>query len=389
MLFDKFVEETKAWWSAYLYAVLKAQREGNLEIRGSKVLYPNILLVTKCSGYYVAELAGATEIFKGLSVKRHEEKSIYRYLSQFDDSEPDPLFRLDAACHGFRFLGLAHDADFVEVTNRFPHVELYGSKINRVGGHGSTIAFGDNFVSCIIENSVLINRKESVFRCKSILSASIVRSTISKSDLLDLFTHTIRDNEVKGVHTVGEQGHRLVVGGQLQSMVLFPNLRETTIGEFIKLHPEVIKSAFKSDHFEYEPYLEWLEHDGTCVDKAIDPDLLVKRIDGYYDIYDLKTGALDRRSLTKAGRSRRRFIDYVEEGISQLANYREYFEYPRNAEYAKDKYGIEVKDPRLVLVVGNWENVDIDEVNQACRKYHNVQVIDYDTLCQMFIGAGK
>lgn len=389
MLFERFVEESRAWWSAYLQAVSRAQRAGNIVTNGAKVLYPNILLVTRCSGYYVAELIGATEKFHGLSVKRHEEKSIYRYLSQFDDTEPDPLCHLDSSVVGFRFLCLAHGADFDAIKNRFPHIELYELKLNRVGGHGSIFAFGKNFVSCIIENSVLVNRKENVFRCKSILSAWIVKSGIDKTELLELFESTTQGNEVKGVHhSVGEHEHRLVVSGQLQSMVLFPNLRETTIGEFIRLHPEVVRAAFKTEHFEYEPYLDWLEHDGTCIDTAINPDLLVKRSDGYYDIYDLKTAVLDKKSLTKASRSRRRFIDYVEEGISQLANYREYFEFTRNAEHAKNKYGIEVKDPLLVLVVGSWENVDVDEVNQACRKYHNVQVIDYDTVCQMFIGAG-
>ena len=234
---------------------------------------------------------------------------------------------------------------------------------------------------------ILINRKENVVRCKNILSACIVKNSISKTQLSELFTGTIRDNEVKGVHTVGDAGLRLIVGGQLQSMFPFPGLREPTIGESLRLHPDVVKKAFKTEHFEYEPYLEWIEHDGTCADKAINPDLLVKRNDGYYDIYDLKTAVLDRKSVTKANRKRRRFIDYVEEGISQLANYREYFEYPKNAEFAKIKYGIEVNNPRLVLVVGSWENVDIDEVNQACRKYRNVQVIDYDTVCQMFMGT--
>lgn len=389
MLFDKFIEETRSWWSAYFQAIMKAKREGNLDSGDNKVLYPNILLVTNCSGYYVAELIGATERFESLSVKRHEEKSIYRYLSQFDDSDPDPLFLLEGARHGMRFLCLAHNADFVGIKNRFPQIELYeyGSVRTRFGGHGSTIAFGQNFVSCMIENCILINRKESITRCKSILSACIVKSSISKAQLLELFTNTLRDNQVKGVHTVSDAEHRLVVGGQLQSMFLFPGLRETTIGEFIKLHPEVVNKAFKTDHFEYEPYLEWLEHDGTCTDTAINPDLLVKRGDGYYDIYDLKTALLDKKSVTKAGRNRRRFIDYVEEGISQLANYREYFKYPRNAALAKQKYGIEVNDPMLILVVGSWENVDVDEVNQACRKYRNVDVIDYDTVCQMFIGT--
>ena len=137
----------------------------------------------------------------------------------------------------------------------------------------------------------------------------------------------------------------------------------------------------------YEPYLTWEEHDGTCEDVAINPDLLVRRDDGFFDIYDFKTALLDKSKITKASRSRRRFIDYVGEGISQLANYREYFSYPKNAALAKEKYGVEVKEPKLVLVVGSWENVDPVEVEQACRQYGDlVQVIDYDTICQMFIG---
>ncbi len=387
MLFDKFTEKTRDWWLKYLQMIEKHQLAGNLETEGGKILYPNILLLTRCPGYYVAELIGATEKFNGLTLKRHEEHSIYRYMSQFDDSQPDPLFEFNGIGTGLRFLSLAHDADYDATRIRFPHIDLYKSKINRVGGHGSTIAFGESFISCGIENCVLINRKENIFRCKSILAAYIVKSGITEAQLLDLFINTTRDNQVKGVHTVTDKDHRLIVGGQLQSMILCPNLRETTIGEFVKLHPEVIKSAFKTEHFEYEPYLEWLEHDGTCTDKAINPDLLIKRSDGYYDIYDLKTAALEKKSLTKATRSRRRFIDYVEEGISQLANYREYFTYQKNADFAKNKYGIEVKDPNLFLVVGSWENVQFDEVNQACRKYNNVQIIDYDTMCQMFIGT--
>ena len=387
MLFEKFVSETRAWWTEYLYKISSEQKAGNINSNGRTLLFPNILLVTKCSGYYVAELVGANEAFNGFNIKKHEEKSIYRYLSQFDDSQPDPLLSIDGANSQLRFLCLAHDADFEMIKTRFPHIEFYESRLNRVGGHGSTIAFTEYFVSCAIENSILVNRKENIFRCKSILSIYIFKNNITNQQLLNLFENTVKNGAVKGVHTVDHSQQRTLIGGQLQSMVLFPNLRETTIGEFIKLHPEIIKAAFKTVHFEYEPYLAWIEHDGTCEDVAINPDLLIKRSDGFYDIYDLKTAALDKKKLTKASRSRRRFIDYVEEGISQLANYREYFNFPKNAAHAKEKYGIEINDPRLVLVVGSWENINIDEVNQACRRYRNVEVIDYDTICQMYIGT--
>ncbi|HEC30450.1 MAG TPA: DUF4263 domain-containing protein [Candidatus Yonathbacteria bacterium] len=388
MVFEKFVTEIKAIWVQYLTYVYEMQTNGSLDSNGGSVLYPNIILVTSCSGFYVAELVGATSEFSGLTVKRHKEKSIYRYLSQFDDSEPDPCMYLDGSNHGFRFLCLAQEADFEALENRFPSIELYGSKLNRTGGKGSVFSFGANFESCSIENCILVNRLDHLYRCKNILAAYIFKSSVTKPKLVEFFKKGLGEKEVKGVHTVqGKPEEQLIVAGQLQSMYLLPGLHETTIGEFLKLHPEVIKRAFKTEHFEYEPYLQWLEHDGTCEDVAINPDLLVKRYDGYYDIYDLKTAALAKKNVTKGGRRRRRFIDYVEEGIAQLVNYEEYFTYPKNAEHAKKKYGIEVNEPKLVLVVGNWENSSSEEVEQARRRYQNIDILDYDTFCHLFIGA--
>ena len=114
---------------------------------------------------------------------------------------------------------------------------------------------------------------------------------------------------------------------------------------------------------------------------------MVKRDDGFYDIYDLKTAALWKMNILKGERKRRRFIDYVEKGVAQLANYREYFEYPKNRDLAKSKYGIEVQDPKLVLVVGNWENTDLKEIDEACRRYRDVNIIDYDTFAHLIMGV--
>lgn len=388
MFFDKFIIETKSWWEHYLSRIVDLQKKGYVDTKGGIILYPNILLATEVKGFLIAELIGARKLFEGLKVKRHKENSIYRYLNQFDDSEPDPLLKLDGSCQRFRFLCLAQEADYEIIKDRFPFIELYQSRLNRVGGKGSVFGFGNNFSSCCIENSVLINRHDNVFRCKNILALFIVKKTISKKMLIDLFEHSINENEVKGVHTIWkEEEEALIIGGHLQSMYLFPGLHETTIGEFIYSHPEIIKKAFKTSHFEYEPYLEWVEHDGSVQDKAINPDLMVKRDDGFYDIYDLKTAALWKMNILKGERKRRRFIDYVEKGVAQLANYREYFEYPKNRDLAKSKYGIEVQDPKLVLVVGNWENTDLKEIDEACRRYRDVNIIDYDTFAHLIMGV--
>ncbi|OGI19858.1 MAG: hypothetical protein A3J06_02645 [Candidatus Moranbacteria bacterium RIFCSPLOWO2_02_FULL_48_19] len=390
MQFEDFIEETRLWWDRYLKFIYDQQRKGNLDSRSGIILYPNILLVTRAKDFFVAELIGAQKTFTSLKLLQHKENSIYRYLNQFDDSEPDPLIRLNGTGNSFRFLCLAQEADFNVVRSRFPFIELFPTRINRVGGKGSVFSFGSDFSSCSVENSVLVNRRENLFRCKNILELFIVKSPISRKELSKLFEQLTNSGEVKGVHTVpSTREESLIISGHLQSMYLFPGLRETTIGKFINTHPEVVKKALKTSHFEYEPYLEWLEHDGTVSDKAINPDLIVRRPDGLYDIYDLKTALLRKKSIVKGPKKRRRFIDYVEEGAAQLANYRDYFQYTKNQQLAKDKYGIEVSNPKLILITGNWDNVSPKEIEEACRRYNKISILDFDTFTHLFIGANQ
>ncbi len=112
MLFKKFVTETKTLLEEYLQWASRMQAEGKLKPEGLDVLFPNILLASNCSGFFVVELIGATRGFKGLKVKQHKEKSIYRYLSQFDDTKTHALVGLDSIPTCFKFLRLAQTADF-------------------------------------------------------------------------------------------------------------------------------------------------------------------------------------------------------------------------------------------------------------------------------------
>ncbi|MDN7906212.1 hypothetical protein QZM18_19125 [Burkholderia diffusa] len=386
MLFDTYVQQTTIWWNNWLRRVYDLERTGQTDSNGGKIFYPTMLICTKCHGYYVAELFGASETFESLVVKRHEEESIYRYLNQFKGDSVNSLFGFDAFNNGISNLCMANGAPGEDVEERFPIVNHFDTRVINEKNDGSFIEFGENFTSMWLDNCVMLNKDGQLTRCKFVLHAQIVRSSISHQKLSEQLEAEANDANIQGILTVRRgQEHSVAIAGQLQAMYLFPNLRETTVGEFFRAHPQIIKAALGTDEYHYEPYLEWVEHDGTCGDTAINPDLLVKRADGFFDIYDLKTALLDRSSITKAERKRRRFIDYVNEGIAQLANYREYFSYSGNADLARQKYGVEVKDPKLILVVGSWENVDPVEVNQACRMYAGVEIIDYDTLCQMFL----
>jgi len=121
--------------------------------------------------------------------------------------------------------------------------------------------------------------------------------------------------------------------------------------------------------------------------QELNPDLVIRRPGGYFDILDLKLAKVDKASLFQWRDARRRFIDYVSEGLSQLANYRHYFFSPVNARWAERNLQIRARDPSLVLVIGNFENMDSTDFKKALRSYDNrFSIIDYDTLISRFLG---
>lgn len=190
---------------------------------------------------------------------------------------------------------------------------------------------------------------------------------------------------VRGVMLVdNSRAEDFVIAGQFASFFLLPGLRETTLGEFLRLHPTLLNTAFGSRRFIYEPMMEW--KDGISAgDSSIDPDILLARDDGYFDIFDLMTAALERKAITKGPRRRRRSIDYVEEGVAQLVHYEEYFCTAENAAHALAKYGVEVRQPHLTLVVGNYDNADLAQVVEAGKHFNAIRIIDYDSLIRLFL----
>jgi len=164
---------------------------------------------------------------------------------------------------------------------------------------------------------------------------------------------------------------------------------ETTIGFLLNSHPEIFKGAFKTEQFIYEATLDWQEHSGAICKSSIRPDFFIKRKDGYFDILDLKLAKIDRKSLTKGKDLRKKFVDYVYEGISQLVNYEAYFNFEKNAAYAWKKFGIKINNPRLILVVGNDENLPVEEAEKALKLHPNITIVDYDTLISLFHQSSK
>lgn len=165
------------------------------------------------------------------------------------------------------------------------------------------------------------------------------------------------------------------------------NSNELMIDNFIQNHKEFFIKALKYEDAK-KVELKWIETDNSGLTNS-KPDFLLINSEGYCDILDLKTGAPKHKSLTKFkklqgnAKARIRFVDYVNELISQLKDYQRYFKKEKNRKWAYDTHGIKV-DPdnlKLIGIVGNYNNFKKLEVEQALSVYSdNIIILSYSDL---------
>lgn len=392
MNYKRFLEVSKEFWNQYLDRIFELYSQGliiNKDEDGvvckTEILFPTILLLTETKHFFLTELIGAKKIFEGLIIKGHKETSIERYFNQFNSNNPNFLFKITDN-NTFSKICLSGTAELENLKSRFPAINLLKSFLitSKSELEYSPFKFDNNSNFFVVRNSLLINKCKSFFRAKYVLHATAIQKSTSGLKYNRWLKEKIY-SEIQGVHSVNSiKAEDFAVASQFTNTYLMTGLRETTIGEFLKLHPEIIERGLKTQKFIYEPYLPWIEKTPENSDSAINPDLMIERADGFYDIYDLKTALLD-RNLTRGERKRRRFVDYVQEGIAQLANYAEYFTFSQNCDYAFRKYGIKVEQPNLVLVVGHFDNANITEIEEARRQLKDINIIDYDSFLQLFL----
>lgn len=379
------------WWNKYYKSIYTSQKSGFYNLNGYDLLYPNIMITTDCNDYFIVEFTGASKTFNGLKKKESKKVNIHNYFSQFDVVSGEPLFVMGTKNVCLSNLVLSQNVEIEQAKKRFPGLELIGTVLmNTCESHnstGSVFQFNDEFVSCCLDNCMIVNKAELSIRTKHIISAFIFSKDATEEDIVEMFNYSVKQY-TKGIQiAVNEWSKKLILASQFQNIYLWPGLHETTIGEFLDKNREIIYEALKTNELVYEPYLKWIEKDQACEDDAINPDMLILRDDGYYDILDLKTIEKSKRKLTAGERKRRRPASSVMTGIAQLANYKEYFDYDKNCSFAMEKYKIKVNLPKLILIIGSWENVNKVELEEATRMFNDVIVIDYDTLCHLYLGA--
>lgn len=360
------------------------------DIFGTRILYPQIAYFANCEDGFAFELGGAGPR-KRLSVANIRAKSIVEFLDPCFSGEKQgtPIFEFEGDNH-FQGFSVFYKNCEKELDKLFPnHREYFGAKVIDQESGCPAMDLKEGASRITIENTLVCNSIGQSTRYRHILLLALFRKSDTLDDIFLRFQKSFeidtpggrRSAPPHGVFICSSENQDVLSAIQMRSLVIRRGVKERTIGDFINLHPEIIYKFFDTDKFSYEESLKWIEHDGTITDKYIRPDLFVRRADGKYDIVDFKLARLD-KPVTGGKRRRRGFNSYVSNGIQQLANYAEYFNYEGNADYAMKRFGISVNTPNLYLIVGSRETVDEAEVRQAMRQYEGtrLKIVDFDTL---------
>ena len=388
-----FAQFTAEQWNGYFASLEAARQSGGATPAGIRFFYPRLLLCTETRRQFIAEFFGASWTPQPLIVKQHREDSANRYFHQFSSTRLLAAISLGGGIHRAHFLNLYAGGEFDEATvrSRFPFIDYAPSRIAVMlrGGH-TAVSFSGVVGLAIFDNCLFINLTNGIIRAKYIQHACVITKAMTPLEyqhyLFEIFCDQRNVFCVRGVNTTDSELYwKMNVAAQFANLYLVPELREPTIGEFFRQHPEFVRVAFGTEQYVYQPHLKWME--GGAPGAISIPDLLIRREDGFWDIFDLKRPLTGRSRIVRGAKNRRRFISPVIEGAAQLADYEEYFHYENNQRYAEERYNIRVQDPRLVLVVGNGENVDMDEVNEARRMLRSIDIMSYDELLMRFVGG--
>lgn len=355
---------------------------------GCVTAFPSLCVFSQFERHYVAELFGHVRRFKRLAESSRTDTKRYpaaEYFQQFKDISKG-VFHIPARQRrsGFEKFVLCDASDVRESLSRLGvgYTPEHCTYIRTDGKLRGTFSFDDDGLSFYTRDIIFVNERLPVSRAKFIRYAMIASSNLQLADLRADIGKIVGRKDFLDMCSFPADWVSSQVRAEFTSMYLTPHVRETAIGSFLDQHPEIICQSLGHTEFLTELELPWQDNDEQ---PSIRPDLLLRREDGCWDIGDLKTAEIFKRSLMTGGNKRPRFKDIVLEGCAQLARYREYFSSARNAEFARAEHGLRMNDPTLFLIVGNQDNLCPDDIRDCSTMLDpGIRVIEYDTIANLY-----
>lgn len=394
-----FARAAERFWNEYLAAVDAALVAGHLRtgVPDPVVTFPQSLLVTRVPNHFVCELVGGRRKHRPLRVLKHELPNIDLYFNQFNypaGTKAQLVFPDETHHSGVSGLRLNAPTSLDALESRFPGVAAVLPSAGLISASEeatSTVEIAPMATLLGFERCVMVNSLGPAVRLRNIQTAVVVRRDTTEMEFLEYMRSEYRlplGGPVRGVSVApGARAEAIQRAAQFANLYLMNKLRETSIGAFLAQHEEVVLGGLGADRALFETSFRWQVTSPDPDEEGIRPDIVLGHPDGSCSVVDLKLPLLDRAKITRSDRRRRRFVDSVEDGIAQLAHYREFFEVPEHQALVRAEHGLEIAGARYALVVGNYENTTPEEVAEASRRLGSFDLLDYDTLLQLYVAS--
>lgn len=360
----------------------------------------NIIRFGESQDHFICEFTGTIEPKEGLRISASYSNKTEKVISTEDffikglrtkTDSAEPSFFQSYSCLSFVDENFRHLVD-QEETPLSPSVGDFGWFNLNTSGY---LFLKEITLGCYINNILNFRYISTGFVFNRKLPGSEIRKILKKYLYVQDFNLTqdnhLGDNslnwmigKVPGLNIYGFNNLKNFAL-QIQSLSI-EIIKEQQIDNYFENHKNLLCSLFGYTRLRGQIKLK-IQNSTNY----FQPDYIGQKYDGYCDIIDLKKGVIPSNSLTRSIRSKRgiikrvRFIDYVNELIAQLHDYKDYFSNPENKAWAAKELGIKI-DPesiRLIGLVGNMNNYKEAEVKKALQPFKkNIFIISYGSFIQ-------
>ena len=393
MNFSEFCSTVKKFFEEFLQNIFVKIKNGNIKIKVD-YSFPSYLRIGESPQHWMAELTGASEMINvnnyeleapNVSEKYENTSAFFNPGVDIEDSMK-PVFNIRAAKEvGFVNLCIATNYDY-PAFKKFINLDTSSTEV-RLGSAEVPITIQPSCKIIYFYNVDLIRTENFKLFFKSIPTAIAVKKNITRNELkqfLKLLVNKLFKSSpptIFGIN-IGYSYSSEKFARDLLSLTNQP-INEPIIDGFIQKHLKFFTKGLGYQRGLSQTELKILEGDFGDK-KSLKPDYLMLRNDGFYDILDLKTSALKKKSITIGDTSRMRFNAYVSEMISQLVGYERYFKLEKNYKWVLKKYDIKIKNPKLIGIVGSFQNFDRYQVDLALEQYKdNIAILSYSDLINL------
>ena len=395
MIFKDFCAETVRYCNDYLRRARDAAALNLSYAQPETFAYPRMLVLYDAKQHFAAELLGATPDFtEQLRVVERHLPSIRPFFGEFDTTTAESVLPVQSSWDANNLIGFTifckrdmnrFAARYAELASLHNSVVFYQGPTDGNNAFHA-IARDPDFKGLWLQDVLTMNSWKSQARARYFQAAWVVERSCTPSEYRTRLAERVSSGPLNLQPDLsGHQGELLIQSANLASLASVDKIGETTLSTFLGLNESVLLAALDGERLIPYPEFEWIEGNSDPSESSIIPDFLLVDRYGRAHLCDLKLPLLDKGSLTTGRHRRRRLVSSVMDGVAQLANYRDYFGFPSHRNLLRERYDVEIKRPRCILVVGSSENFHASEIEEAQRSLDNFELIDYDTLRAAFL----